>query len=79
MIFQKEHLIYVITDDADWAKNEFKDKDWYFLPNDHGLTFDQHNYWITGPDIGKYLFDFTEFFLAWLDLSKIFLAQTPYI
>ena len=54
--FQKEHLIYVITDDADWAKNEFKDKDWYFLPNDHGLTFDQHNYWITGQDIGKYLF-----------------------
>ena len=30
-------------------------------------------------DIGKYLFDFTEFFFAWLDLSKIFLAQTPYI
>ena len=51
---QKEHLIYVITDDADWAKNEFKDKDWYFLPNNHGLTFDQYNYWITGPDIGKY-------------------------
>ena len=53
---QKEHLIYVITDDANWAKNEFKDKDWYFIPNDHGLTFDQHNYWITGPDIGMQYF-----------------------